>query len=170
MWMSIRCRFCEGQVLPFENIGVIRAGDLLWLPLGCYGAFNSAHDGVTVNTSHLHHADDASGTGGSMPAANRSQKVKPKPSPRPVRFAPVGLRIAERMGLTTGPKTRHINAKVSPKLFEAAAKRVGSSSPAVVINAALAALATEDSLGPYLASQWGVLADVDPEILELMDM
>jgi hypothetical protein len=105
-----------------------------------------------------------------MPAANHSRKAKPKQKPSQLRVKPVGLRIAEQIGLTAGPKTRHINAKVPPKLFEAAAKRVGSSSPAVVINAALAALATEDSLGPYLASQWGVLADVDPEILELMDV
>jgi hypothetical protein len=105
-----------------------------------------------------------------MPIANRTQKAKPNLTPRQVRAKPIGLRIAEQTGLTAGPKTRHINAKVPPKLFEAAAKRVGSSSPAVVINAALAALATEDSLGPYLASRWGVLADIDPEILELMDM
>jgi len=58
----------------------------------------------------------------------------------------------------------------APKLFEAAVRRVGSSSPAVVINAALAALATEDSLGPCLASRWGVLADIDPEILADMDL
>jgi hypothetical protein len=86
------------------------------------------------------------------------------------RAKPIGLRIADQLGLTAGPKTRHINAKVPPKLFEAAGRRIGSSSPATVITAALAALATEDGLGPYLASRWGVLADVDPEILEEMDL
>ena len=38
----------------------------------------------------------------------------------------VALRIAEHMGLLTGPKTKHFNAKVSPKLFDAAAKRLGT--------------------------------------------
>ena len=90
--------------------------------------------------------------------------------PRQLRTKPIGLSIAEQIGLTVEPKTRHINAKVPPKLFEAAARRVGSSSPAVVINAALATLATEDSPGPYLASRWGVLADIDPEILADMDL
>jgi hypothetical protein len=105
-----------------------------------------------------------------MPTAKRSCTTKRKAPSQQLRVEPVGIRIAEQMGLTAGPKTRHINAKVPPKLFAAAAKRVGSSSPSVVINAALAALATEDSLGPYLASRWGVLADVDPEILDLMEM
>lgn len=81
----------------------------------------------------------------------------------------VAMRMAEDMGLLTGPKTKHFNAKVSPQLFQAAAKRVGTSSPAVVINAALASLATEDELGPWLASRWGVLADMDPELLDQID-
>ena len=51
------------------------------------------------------------------------------------------------MGLLTGPKTKHFNAKVLPKLFQAAAQQVGTTSPAAVITAALAALATEDELG-----------------------
>ena len=62
------------------------------------------------------------------------------------------------MGLLEGPKTRHFNVKVQPRLFEAAARRIGTSSPAAVINAALASLATEDELGPWLARNWGVLA------------
>ena len=37
-----------------------------------------------------------------------------------------------------GEATRHFNAKVQPALFEAAARRVGSQSSAVVIEAALA--------------------------------
>lgn len=82
----------------------------------------------------------------------------------------VALRIAEGMGLLTGPKTKHFNAKVSPLLFHAAAKRVGTTSPAVVINAALASLATEDEVGPWLASRWGVLSDVDPELLDQIDL
>ena len=82
----------------------------------------------------------------------------------------VALRIAEHMGLLTGPKTKHFNAKVSPKLFDAAAKRLGTNSPAAVINAALASLATEDDLGPWLASRWGVLSDIDPEVLKQIDL
>ena len=81
----------------------------------------------------------------------------------------VALRIAASMGLLTGPKTKHLNAKVSPKLFQAAAQRVGTTSPAAVINAALAALATEDELGQWLAKNWGVLADTPPELLEQID-
>jgi hypothetical protein len=82
----------------------------------------------------------------------------------------VALRIAEDMGLLSGPKTKHFNAKVSPKLFQAAAKRVGTTSPAAVINAALASLATEDELGPWLARNWGILADTPPELLEQIDL
>ena len=80
------------------------------------------------------------------------------------------LRIAGAMGLLAGPKTRHVNAKVSPKLFQAAAKRVGTTSPAAVINAALASLATEDELGPWLARNWGVLADAPAELLDQIDL
>ena len=80
------------------------------------------------------------------------------------------LRIAGAMGLLDGPKTRHFNAKVSPKLFDAAAKRIGTTSPAAVINAALASLATEDALGPWLAQNWGVLADAPPELLDQIDL
>jgi hypothetical protein len=82
----------------------------------------------------------------------------------------VALRIAEAMGLLTGPKTKHFNAKVSPRLFQAAAKRVGTTSPAAVINAALASLATEDELGPWLARNWGVLADAPAELLDQIDL
>lgn len=82
----------------------------------------------------------------------------------------IALRIAESMGLLTGPKTKHFNAKVSPKLFQAAAKQVGTTSPAAVINAALAALATEDELGPWLAKNWGVLADTPAELLDQIDI
>jgi hypothetical protein len=74
------------------------------------------------------------------------------------------------MGLLAGPKTKHFNAKVSPKLFQAAAKRIGTTSPAAVINAALASLATEDELGPWLARNWGVLGDTPPELLEQIDL
>ncbi len=82
----------------------------------------------------------------------------------------IALRIAEGMGLLAGPKTKHFNAKVSPALFDAAAKRIGTTSPAAVINAALAALATEDELGPWLAANWGVLADTSPDLLEQFDL
>ena len=82
----------------------------------------------------------------------------------------VALRIAEEMGLLTGPKSKHFNAKVTPLLFQAAAKRIGSTSPAVVISAALAALATEDELGKWLANRWGSLADADMELLKQIDL
>lgn len=78
----------------------------------------------------------------------------------------VAVQMASAAGLLEQPKTKHINAKVQPGLFEAASKRAGSSSPAVVIEAALAALATQDDLGPWLASNWGSLADVDPSVLD----
>ena len=81
----------------------------------------------------------------------------------------LALRMASAAGLTTQAKTKRVNVKVQPALFEAAARRVGSRSPAIVIETALAALATQDDLGPWLAEQWGVLADVDPEILAAME-
>ena len=65
------------------------------------------------------------------------------------------LRMASTAGLTTQAKTKHLNVKVQPALFEAAARRVGSRSPGIVIEAALPALATQDDLGPWLAEQWG---------------
>ncbi len=77
----------------------------------------------------------------------------------------LALRMASAAGLINEAKTKHLNAKVQPALFEAAARRAGSTSPAVVIEAALAALATQDDLGPWLAGQWGSLADVDPELI-----
>ena len=82
------------------------------------------------------------------------------------RIAPLPVRMASAAGLIDQPKTKHINAKVQPGLFEAASKRAGSTSPAVVIEAALAALATQDDLCPWLASNWGSLSDVDPAVLE----
>jgi len=82
----------------------------------------------------------------------------------------LSMRMAKAAGLTGEAKTRHLNAKVQPALFEAAARRVGSQSPAVVIEAALAALATQDDLGPWLATQWGALADVDPDLLGQIDL
>jgi hypothetical protein len=84
--------------------------------------------------------------------------------------ATLALRIAASIGLLDGPKTKHFNAKVPPKLFAAAAKRAGTTSPAAVITAALAALATEDELGPWLAKNWGVLADAPPELLDQIDL
>ena len=81
----------------------------------------------------------------------------------------LALRMASAAGLTTQAKTKELSVKVQPGLFEAAARRVGSRSPAIVIEAALAALATQDGLGPWLAEQWGVLADVDPELLAQFD-
>ena len=82
----------------------------------------------------------------------------------------LALDIAEQSGLTTGRKTTHVNAKVSPRLFAAAARCAGSTSPAIVITAALAALATEDEPGPWLARHWGSLADIDPDLLTQLDL
>jgi hypothetical protein len=100
--------------------------------------------------------------------------LNPKPAPRSRRAvapkAGLSLRMAEAAGLTAEAKTRHLNAKVQPALFEAAARRVGSRSPAVVIEAALAALATQDDLGPWLAAQWGSLAGIDPDMLAQLDL
>ncbi len=81
----------------------------------------------------------------------------------------VALRIAQSRGLLAGPKTKHLNAKVPPKLFEAAAERAGTTSPAAVVTAALAVLAAEDGVGPWLAANWGILSDVDPELLEQIE-
>jgi hypothetical protein len=44
----------------------------------------------------------------------------------------------------------------------------GTSKPTV--SAALAALATEDELGKWLAGRWGSLADADPELLDQIDL
>ena len=97
-----------------------------------------------------------------------SQKHQPKR--RIAKSRPIALHIAEQLGLTAGPKTTHVNAKVPPRLYAAASRRAGSTSPAVVITAALAALATEDELGPWLARQWGTLADLDPALLAQLDL
>jgi hypothetical protein len=106
----------------------------------------------------------------SNPAAKKPTPRRPttKRAKKPARApkSTVALRIAQDLGLLAGPKTKHFNAKVPPRLFAAAAKRVGTTSPAVVITAALASLATQDTLGPWLAANWGVLADIDPEILD----
>jgi hypothetical protein len=80
------------------------------------------------------------------------------------------IKMASAAGLIGQPKTKHINAKVQPRLFEAASKRAGSTSPAVVIEAALAALATQDDLGPWLAANWGSLGDIDPALLEELSL
>jgi hypothetical protein len=104
-----------------------------------------------------------------MPA-RQPKPVLPSRSRATSTTHPLAMRIADQLGLTAGPKTTHVNAKVPPKLFEAAARRVGSTSPAVVITAALAALATEDELGPWLARRWGALADIDPDLLAQLDL
>ncbi|HEY0205990.1 MAG TPA: hypothetical protein VGC15_17765 [Acetobacteraceae bacterium] len=98
------------------------------------------------------------------------QRQRPTPAKGNEGHDTATLRIAEGMGLLTGPKTRHFNAKVPPALFEAAARRIGATSPAAVITAALASLATEDELGPWLARNWGILADTSPELMEQLDL
>lgn len=100
-----------------------------------------------------------------MAALAQAHRKRRRPkSSLPSALLPV--RMASAAGLIEQPKTKHINAKVQPGLFEAASRRAGSSSPAVVIEAALAALATQDDLGPWLAANWGSLGDVDPAVLE----
>jgi hypothetical protein len=105
-------------------------------------------------------------------ASSKRHAHTPRPTtkseaPEPVTLA---LRIARNRGLLEGPKTKHFNAKVPPRLFDAAAERLGTNSPAVVIQAALAALATQDDLGPWLARNMGVLADLDPALLAQLDI
>lgn len=103
-----------------------------------------------------------------MPAAEASHKKGRVKSASTKVLLPI--QMASAAGLIDQPKTKHINAKVQPRLFEAASKRAGSSSPAVVIEAALAALATQDGLGPWLAANWGSLSDIDPALLEELSL
>jgi len=109
-----------------------------------------------------------------MPVSNNAKVPRPRRPPVAAKGGKghdtTALRIAEGMGLLTGPKTRHFNAKVPPALFEAAARRIGATSPAAVITAALASLATEDELGPWLAKNWGILADTSPDLMEQFDL
>jgi hypothetical protein len=60
------------------------------------------------------------------------------------------LRVAEGMGLLSGPNTKQLNAKTSQKFCEA--------------------VATEDELGPWLATNWGRLSDTSPELLDQIDL
>lgn len=99
-----------------------------------------------------------------------ARKTKPASAGAGDNQRTIALQIADGMGLLSGPKTKHFNAKVSPKLFDAAARRIGTTSPAAVINAALASLATEDELGLWLAKNWGILSDTPPELLDQIDL
>jgi len=103
-----------------------------------------------------------------MEPAARPIRTLRKPS-KSTNATSLSLRIATAAGLNDGPKTKHLNAKVTPALFAAAAAQLGTQSPSAVIEAALAALATQDDLGPWLADQWGSLAHVDPDILAEMN-
>lgn len=103
-----------------------------------------------------------------MSTANPAETPRPRRTRRRASDT-LALRMADAAGLTGQAKTKHLNAKVQPALFEAAARRVGSHSPVVVIEAALAALATQDDLGPWLAEQWGSLAGMDAELLAQVD-
>ena len=91
------------------------------------------------------------------------------PEEAPPARGTIALRIAQDMGLLAGPKGMHVNAKVPPQLFEAAARRIGTTSPAAVISAALASLATEDAVGPWLAGHWGTLSDLAQEVLDQIE-
>ena len=76
----------------------------------------------------------------------------PKGSARQPRRAPVDTSPALGWPLAAGllkqAGAKPLKTKVQPALFEPAARRVGSTSPAVVFEAPLAALATQDDLGP----------------------
>lgn len=104
-----------------------------------------------------------------MPARPPQSTAANRKRARTTGKPPLALHIADQLGLTAGRKTTHLNAKVPPRLFAAAARRAGGTSPAVVITAALAALATESELGPWLAKRWGTLADIDPDLLAQLD-
>ena len=110
--------------------------------------------------------DHTSVRGKRKAAAARSATTN-APMPKPISHA---LRIARDKGLLDGPKTKHFNVKVPPRLFDAAAKRLCTNSPATVIEAALATIATQDDLGPWLARNWGILSDLDPELLAQLDI
>jgi hypothetical protein len=104
---------------------------------------------------------------------NAAARPRRKPTSKPHQAAKataLALSVAKDRGLLDGPKTRHFNAKVPPRLFDAAAKRLGTTSPAVVIEAALATLATQDDLGPWLARNMGALSDLDPALLAQLDL
>ena len=102
----------------------------------------------------------------SIPSTKPKLQGRARRSPERPLAGLLPFQRAAAAGLVEGRKTKHINAKVTPALFEAAAKRIGSDSPAKVVEAALVVLATQDGLGPWLANNWGSLADVDAEILE----
>jgi hypothetical protein len=48
--------------------------------------------------------------------------------------------------------------------------RASCEGPFGITKAALASLATEDELGPWLARNWGILADTAPELLDQIDL
>jgi hypothetical protein len=127
------------------------------------------HSGNTTRQTGAHH-------GRRTPRRSRSRQAPHShdpagdQGPSNARAATLALRIARNQGLLDGPKIKHFNAKVPPRLFDAAAKRLGTNSPAVVIQAALAVLATQDDLGTWLARNLGVLADLDPALLAQLDI
>jgi hypothetical protein len=61
-------------------------------------------------------------------------------------------------------------AEKRPSIAKVTTAKAGTTSPVVVVNAALASLATEDELGPWLARNWGALADTPPEQLAQIDL
>ncbi|MFN3725258.1 MAG: hypothetical protein ACK4SZ_03020 [Allosphingosinicella sp.] len=79
------------------------------------------------------------------------------------------LPTASTAGRRNQPESKRLNVLIQSALFDAAARRVGSTSPTIVIEAALAALASQNQLGPWLAENWGVLSDADPELLDELD-
>jgi len=69
-------------------------------------------------------------------------------------------------------KTRHKRRQPEEGLIpvEGADAPTGSAASETGADVPSAMLVTTDRLGPYLAREWGVLADIDPEILELIEM
>jgi hypothetical protein len=86
-------------------------------------------------------------------------KMKLSPFGRQVRDA---VREAARRGLTNGPRTRLLRARLAPALVEAAKRSTGIRSDTELIEAALAWLVGDDDFPARLAQLRGsVPADID---------
>ncbi|MBR0660207.1 hypothetical protein [Neoroseomonas oryzicola] len=74
----------------------------------------------------------------------------------------IAMELAANMGLMEGAM-RHINARVPARLLERATEKLGAEGVTEAVTRALASVATRSELGPWLAHNWGALADVDRE-------